>query len=460
MRRAGQQAPQPNRRLNAVVDKPFGERDVVSREAKSRVNSMAELSSARVNSLFGGGITVLTIRRATIRRATVLVFCILGVPILIRGQDPAAEKPLTNFRPSKDFFNVKNRGVVENGYRGSCMGTVEMAVSYFDSLPADASGASRMAALGEEIKTARGDKIGDAFLLKINAYAQNHARNADETNPQTGTALADLLYADIKRTGKPQVLGLDLRDVGLGAGRHAVVIYDARKVGSNITFKVGNPDDPTNEGLSFSYDAKTKKWSSSGFSGNQYSDGGFTPVFIRWDDKQKRVGPIPKDKYLALVEGVKQARLRNGLSAEDIGAKLLLSQDAPFRKADRSTGNELDKLAGTETASKPNLGLVETSWTGYYGTTFRFKKDGVFIVEWKTKDPKVTVHAGTWGEKDGKAWAKFRSDVTYPTLTIKSTYDITISSVEGGKAKVSWTVVSEGGIDGGPAPFNGEFLKK
>ena len=41
-----------NRKLNAVVDRPLTERQVTSREDQTPVNSLAKLSSARVNSLF------------------------------------------------------------------------------------------------------------------------------------------------------------------------------------------------------------------------------------------------------------------------------------------------------------------------------------------------------------------------------------------------------------------------
>ena len=44
---------QRNRKLDAVVDTPLSEQDGVSREDQTRVISLAELSSARVNSLLG-----------------------------------------------------------------------------------------------------------------------------------------------------------------------------------------------------------------------------------------------------------------------------------------------------------------------------------------------------------------------------------------------------------------------
>lgn len=243
--------------------------------------------------------------------------------LFAQGVSAQNRPPLTNFKPSDDFFQVKNIVVNKPGWRGACFGISESAVTYFDNRQAGQPG---LAQIGQTIIQDRGS-AGEKFLQDINYLAQNQSYSSQLTPPRTGDRVADLLFADLNRTHKPQVLGLDLPD----NKRHAVVVYDAQKTGTQIIFKIGDPNTPSKNNLWVAYDGQTKSWND--LSGNFPK--GFTPNFARWDERNQRAGVIPHQKtFLDLISQAQNKQLTARAITSALGIHVPLERKGLETKAD------------------------------------------------------------------------------------------------------------------------------
>ncbi|MCA8983532.1 MAG: hypothetical protein KDA76_07215 [Planctomycetaceae bacterium] len=265
----------------------------------------------------------------------VLGFLIV-VPMAGWAEPPGDHKPLTTFRPDRDFLQVPNVGVSENGWRGTCLGTVESSITHWETYSKNPGQVDRLADVGERIKQTRPQ--GDEFLKQINRYAHNQSYETATTAPQGGERLADLLFADLNRTGKPQVLGLDMPD----GNRHAVVVWDATKSNDKIIFSVGDPNFPNKTNLALAYDPDTKEWVNLNFPPGTFASGEPKPCFIRWDEKNLRQAEIPKkDKFEKLMSYVEAASQNPSITAGQIGRELGL--DTPlFSRLTPETRSGLD----------------------------------------------------------------------------------------------------------------------
>ena len=255
-------------------------------------------------------------------------------------------KPLTDFQPRKDFFQVANdRG---GGY---CFGIVESAIVHWDKKLPDGK---RLANIGKHIiaqETAEG--AGKQFLQDINMFAQNHSNLNAVTRPQAGKYLADVMFKKLERRRKPQVLGLDQAD----GTRHALVVYDAEKRDGKIVFRVGDPNYPGRNDLSLVYDRTKNRWTT----GNNYPKDSklikqVAPHIIHWNDRARRIADIPSPvslKFMRLVAEVEDVVRKKEpvypFKAQEIGRRLELTVYQERKNTDLSTGLALDQWPTTQT---------------------------------------------------------------------------------------------------------------
>jgi hypothetical protein len=273
------------------------------------------------------------------------------------GTDPP-RKPLTDFQPKRDFFQVPN------DREGYCLGTVESAIVHW-SPGRNENDPRRLGNIGQVIldrgqgiavnswrPTKTKESLGEQYLKDINSFAQNYSNLHANTRPQAGRGLAATLLQQLEITKEPQVLGFDQSD----GTRHAVVVYDAEKLNGNIIFRVGDPNYPGENELQLIADTTKSTWTT----GPKYPKDskllrGISPHIIHWDENAEKISSIPKDvrlKFMRLgaeVEVVVKELLRdeNNLvyedMAQDIGRKLELTVYYPPVNSDLRTGQALDR---------------------------------------------------------------------------------------------------------------------
>ena len=188
----------------------------------------------------------------------------------------------------------------------------------------------------------RGETEGVKFLKEINSYADNHSSKNAVTAPRAGDGLADLLFAELTRTRRPQVLGYDQPKPGKAGEwehKHALVVYDAERLATGKTvFFVGDPNYPDKDNLRLVYDPATGDWLDFNFPAVVRGPDrkmhsliqGFRPCFIHWDETNRRIADIPqKQRLLDLMAEVQKAAKNKPITAHAIGDRLGLLTGLP-----------------------------------------------------------------------------------------------------------------------------------
>lgn len=373
----------------------------------------------------------------SLRSRAAMLAVVMAASLLIAPTSANAQ-PLTDFQPSQDFFQVPNAGVPgRSGWRGACLGIVESAITHWDTVKKNPNSTKRLATLSSSIIRGRSGVEGVIFLKEINRFAHNQSYSTTADAPRSGDRVADLVYADLARTRKPQVLGLDLPD----GGRHAVLVYDAIKTNDKIVLRIGDPNYPDKDNFSLVYDTSGKDWTPLNFPPSAFPKGKLEPCFVRWDEKHQHVKETPNQNvFQKLMQEVEHAANNPTITASSIETKLGLAVPA-FAGTPR-TKRDLDRPA-----EKPNIQLAGTRWSDGK-TTYRFNANGTFGPD-RSAFPNETLRPGPWIlVGDHVVEAKYHSDYNYRFGSLKYTfaYRITFQGNRFGTANLTQTSV--GSVEG------------